>query len=366
MAKHTRLGRLIDRLLYPFAWLVYWPFNAELALLQSWLDRGSTLCIARRPCRTITVIWVLALVAFCYLVYVCPWPFGSDTVPGASALGLVCLLSALLVDKADLLWRYDAIRRRIRQQLHLRNVAICINCGMVQQAAVRPRCPACDAPLPVDLLQRLGRGEGYHYPDALAPGIRRPTTWDYIRYWPLQREILLHPAPPEAWLKTFWRFPAWCWTLLYGAGGTALLMAVVLGINRNLGLALPERVLVLIAGGLAGGIASRAGFAAAVITRPKVFRRIIKDVLAEQGIHICGECGYLLRGLCEARCPECGALFPDKVLPTLQIDPLSASVTTGPQPAPDQATGSASHPESTQRRCRDHHGTRSHDGGIRN
>lgn len=43
-------------------------------------------------------------------------------------------------------------------------------------------------------------------------------------------------------------------------------------------------------------------------------RRRLREQLVRSGVPICIQCGYLLKGLSEPRCPECGREFDPKLL----------------------------------------------------
>lgn len=46
----------------------------------------------------------------------------------------------------------------------------------------------------------------------------------------------------------------------------------------------------------------------------RTYRRYMRKRLQEQGLAICIPCGYNLRGQVEARCPECGERFDERLL----------------------------------------------------
>jgi hypothetical protein len=48
----------------------------------------------------------------------------------------------------------------------------------------------------------------------------------------------------------------------------------------------------------------------------------LRKVLRQRGIPICLHCGYDLRGLTEARCPECGNPFEPEILTWQQAEPI--------------------------------------------
>lgn len=50
--------------------------------------------------------------------------------------------------------------------------------------------------------------------------------------------------------------------------------------------------------------------------------RELRKLLRERGVPICLHCGYDLRGLTEARCPECGNPFEPEILTWRQTDQL--------------------------------------------
>ena len=54
---------------------------------------------------------------------------------------------------------------------------------------------------------------------------------------------------------------------------------------------------VIVTGGIVGGL---------YVVPRKQIRRELRVCLREQGIRICISCGYDLRGLSSANCPECG------------------------------------------------------------
>ena len=55
----------------------------------------------------------------------------------------------------------------------------------------------------------------------------------------------------------------------------------------------------------------------------KAWIRELRCLLRERGVPICLHCGYDLRGLAEARCPECGHVFEPQVL---QLQPPSSEI----------------------------------------
>jgi hypothetical protein len=54
-------------------------------------------------------------------------------------------------------------------------------------------------------------------------------------------------------------------------------------------------------------------------------RRELREKLLTQGVPVCMQCGYLLRGLplSSSRCPECGGPFDDRVIEVLKNVPTS-------------------------------------------
>jgi hypothetical protein len=110
----------------------------------------------------------------------------------------------------------------------------------------------------------------------------------------------------EDWKKVF-RTAGLGWRLftVIPIAIAAALVGVVLARTVGSRLGLPPAAVTGFFGGLAGGMYPL--FAIRIYRRRA--RRILHDRLRERGIHTCVKCGYLLRGLSEPRCPECGTPF---------------------------------------------------------
>ncbi len=69
-------------------------------------------------------------------------------------------------------------------------------------------------------------------------------------------------------------------------------------------------------GGLVGGVTGVTGMAALPLLWRRRCRRFLRTELIHRGVPICVPCGYDLRGQEVPRCPECGASFDPKLIPS--------------------------------------------------
>ena len=103
-----------------------------------------------------------------------------------------------------------------------------------------------------------------------------------------------------------WRF--WIYLIAYAAISIAILLPVVSKLNEYLSLSYGLRGGII--GGIIGGVFT---IALQWFWRPPI-RRYLRSQLQRQGIPICLQCGYDLRGQLTPRCPECATAFDEDLV----------------------------------------------------
>jgi hypothetical protein len=170
-----------------------------------------------------------------------------------------------------------------------------------------------------------------------APQIHEPREMSFLKKWQYP-EVALFKSPKEA-AQAFARSPwshKWVWLVVIASGAGPLLLG-----------RLPEAVPPFL------GVPKRLIFTVYCISTfllallwnvtiwglwfvfvHKPIRRHLRGCLVAQGIPICVECGYDVRGQLEPRCPECGTAFEERLLQHDATDPRTPNQDQAVPPRP--------------------------------
>jgi len=104
----------------------------------------------------------------------------------------------------------------------------------------------------------------------------------------------------KAWNRHFFRrWTSWLGMIVSGIVVMAIMSPLWTWLIRK---GLPP----VAVGGICGGIVGGGSVALLQVFYRQKMLRFIRDDMNRNGLPVCRECGYDLRGIQEARCPECG------------------------------------------------------------
>lgn len=209
--------------------------------------------------------------------------------------------------------RRRRIDRSLREQLVRRGFPICMRCGYDLRGQTEPRCPECGVPFDPELIKH----EGVALPvstTATESSAKKLTR----RERKAARRLLFYPELswfPEheregVWAAAgagsrFWTIGAW--VLGFGGAATVFVLTKWLLVPRMR--FTPQPWLPHLTALMALTVFTSLSM---VIARWRVARQVVRFLRTQlnlRGHPVCMRCGYDLKGLDEAKCPECRTAF---------------------------------------------------------